>query len=129
MNNLFGSELTVINVGIQQFSEDIKKQGGKVVQLDWAPPGFGNSEVLEALARIETPENMEKIKQANEEVFQRITNGRIFLTGYQQAIDVVPNMTKNTILHAGPPITWEKMNGPMQGAVLGQSYLKGWQKI
>lgn len=128
MNNLFGSELTVINVGIQQFSEDIKKQGGKVVQLDWAPPGFGNSEVLEALARIETPENMEKIKQANEEVFQRITNGRIFLTGYQQAIDVVPNMTKNTILHAGPPITWEKMNGPMQGAVLGAIVFEGLAK-
>jgi NifU-like protein involved in Fe-S cluster formation len=29
------------------------------------------------------------------------------------------------ILHAGPPITWEKMNGPMQGAVLGAIVFEG----
>ena len=34
MNNLFSSKLQVINLGIEQFSNDIKKQGADAIQLD-----------------------------------------------------------------------------------------------
>ena len=47
------------------------------------------------------------------------------LVDIKQAIDVIPGMTKNTILHAGPPIKWEKMCGPMQGAVIGALIYEG----
>lgn len=125
MTKLFETELVVINEGIQQFSEDLSKQGVKNTQLDWAPPGLGNSEVLAALEKIERPENLAKIKQANEVVFEKITSANIVLTGFEQAIKVVPGMTAKTILHAGPPIAWADMNGPMQGAIIGAIIFEG----
>ena len=30
------------------------------------------------------------------------------------------------ILHAGPPIAWERMCGPMQGAIVGAILFEGW---
>ena len=125
MTTLFTTDLKVINVGLEIFTEDIQAQGGESIQLDWAPPGLGNPEVLEALAILERPENMKKIQEANQTIFEIITSSSIYLTGFGKAIDVVPGMKKNMILHAGPPITWDKMNGPMQGAMLGAIVFEG----
>ena len=30
------------------------------------------------------------------------------------------------VLHSGPPITWDRMCGPMRGAVAGAIVLEGW---
>jgi len=35
------------------------------------------------------------------------------------AINVIPRMDEKTILHAGPPIDWERMCGPMKGSIAG----------
>lgn len=125
MTTLFTSDLNVINVGLEKFTEDIQAQGGESIQLDWAPPGLGNEAVLKALEILEQPENSRKIAAANQSVFEIITSSSIYLTGFGQAIDVVPGMKKHMILHAGPPITWDKMNGPMQGAMLGAIIFEG----
>lgn len=125
MNPLLNTKLNVINVGLERFTEDIVAQGAKSTQLDWSPPGYGNQEVLEALRILEKPENKAKIEAANQRIFERITSSSIYLIGYAPAIDVVPGMKKNMILHAGPPITWDKMNGPMQGAILGAVIFEG----
>lgn len=127
-NTLFETELNVINVGIEQFSEDIKKQGGKSIQLDWSPAGYGNPEVIKALKVIEKPENLEKIEAANRKVFEIITGSNIVLTGYGKAIDTIPGMTKETILHAGPPIKWEYMSPPLKGAIQGAVVFEGLAK-
>ncbi|MEI3282824.1 MAG: hypothetical protein V8R61_09040 [Enterocloster sp.] len=37
-------------------------------------------------------------------------------------------MTKTTILHAGPPVKWENMCGPMKGAVMGGLIYEGLAK-
>ncbi len=50
------------------------------------------------------------------------------LIGYDQAINVVPGMTKNTILHAGPPVAWKDMCGAMKGAVTGALVFEGLAK-
>lgn len=47
------------------------------------------------------------------------------LVGYDQAINVVPGMTRTTILHAGPPVSWENMCGAMKGAVTGALVFEG----
>ena len=40
----------------------------------------------------------------------------------------MPDMTEKTILHAGPPITYENMCGPMKGAVQGALVFEGLAK-
>jgi len=62
---------------------------------------------------------MVDIEKANKEAFDRLLSARPVLVGMGKAIDVIPGMKKNMILHAGPPITWDRMCGPQRGAVIG----------
>ena len=125
IGELFNSEVNVINVGIDFISNDIKKQGAVATQLDWTPPARGNLELLALLDSLNSEEKQAKIEAANKEAVERIIKSQPVLIGYDQAINCVPGMTKTTILHAGPPITWEKMSGPMKGAVTGAIVFEG----
>lgn len=61
----------------------------------------------------------QKIREANLQTIEILMAGQPVWIGDSPAIDVVPGMTRNTILHAGPPIEWEDMCNPMRQAVLG----------
>ncbi|MDX1600407.1 MAG: DUF1116 domain-containing protein, partial [Anaerolineales bacterium] len=50
---------------------------------------------------------------------------RPVLTGLSTAAEAIPGMEENTILHAGPPIEWDRMSGPLRGAVIGALLLEG----
>lgn len=126
--SLFTQPLNVINVGIAMFSDDLKKQHVPVSLLDWTPPGLGNLAVVACLDRIAAPELARKVEAANKLALERIIQSHPVLVGYEQAIDVVPGMTRNTILHAGPPVRWENMCGAMQGAVTGALVFEGLAK-
>jgi hypothetical protein len=128
INDLFDSDLKVINLGLEMFADDLHRQGRTPVRMDWQPPGGGDPETLVALGRLERPEVAEAIRTANEEALGRILAAQPFLEGFGQAIDTVPGMTRTTILHAGPPINWERMCGPMQGAVTGALVFEGLAK-
>ncbi|MFD1781026.1 DUF1116 domain-containing protein [Fredinandcohnia salidurans] len=127
INELF-NKLSVINMGIESFKEDMLDQNAEVTHLEWTPPGRGNPELIAALDKLEDPAIMAKIEAANKLAVERIINSQPVLIGYEQAINCVPGMTKTTILHAGPPITWDKMNGPMKGAVTGALVFEGLAK-
>jgi hypothetical protein len=40
----------------------------------------------------------------------------------------MPKLKERMLLHSGPPIAWERMCGPMQGAVAGAIVFEGWAK-
>ena len=65
------------------------------------------------------------IERANQEAASRILRAMPTLVGISTAGEAIPGMKKNMILHAGPPVTWEKMCGPMRGAVIGGLILEG----
>lgn len=118
-NELFKQEIKVINIGLISFKESLEEEGFHVIQVDWKPP-FGDDETLEALDKILLlqAEGRLDIEKANKEAFNRLISSRPKLVGMGKAIDVVPGMKKNMLLHAGPPVTWDKMCGPMRGAVM-----------
>jgi hypothetical protein len=39
--------------------------------------------------------------------------------------EIIPGMHHHMILHAGPPITWDRMCGPMRGAIMGALIYEG----
>ncbi len=47
------------------------------------------------------------------------------LIGLGRARDVIPGMRDNLLLHAGPPVTWARMAGPMRGAAVGALIFEG----
>jgi hypothetical protein len=116
---LLCSPLSCITVGLEMFAEDLARQGATVTPVDWAPPGRGKAHVLRALDELAAPAVAARISSANATAVQRIVDARPVLTGFDRALDVVPGMTKSTILHAGPPITFDRMAGAMRGAVTG----------
>jgi hypothetical protein len=68
------------------------------------------------------------IEAANKEVARRILDSTPVLVGIARADEVIPMMRKNLVLHAGPPITWNRMSGPLRGAVIGGLILEGLAK-
>jgi hypothetical protein len=66
-----------------------------------------------------------KIEEANKIATEKILKSRPLLLDIKPAIDVLPNMKKNSIFHAGPPIEWKRMCGPMKGAIVGTMIYEG----
>jgi hypothetical protein len=62
---------------------------------------------------------MVDIEKANQYVCEQFMEARPVVVGMGKAIEVVPGMHENMLLHAGPPVTWERMAGPMRGAMIG----------
>jgi hypothetical protein len=65
------------------------------------------------------------IDQANRTAVERMTSARPVLTGVSRAGGVVPGLREGMLLHAGPPIEWERMSGPLRGAVIGALIYEG----
>ena len=74
------------------------------------------------------------IDKANAEATERMMEARPVLVGLGRAIDVIPGMRGNLLLHAGPPLTlrsepqgkaWERASGPMRGAITGALIFEG----
>jgi len=122
---LFKDSLTVVNVGLQGFPDDIEAAGGHSVALQWQPPAQGDRDAGWALAQ--TLAHAE-VEAANETALSRFVAANPVLVGIATARDVLPGMADGhkLIVHAGPPIAWRSMCGPMQGAVLGAVVLEGW---
>lgn len=118
IEELFGKQLKVINIGLASMAESIQLQGGRVVDLDWQPP-------QEDVPRLRFTKSGASIEDANQEVVDRIKRGQPILTGMGIAGEVIPGMHDRMILHAGPPIEWERMCGPTRGAIMGALIYEG----
>lgn len=123
---LFNETLKVVNVGSPSFKKDYETQQLDYVHLEWRPPANGDLKLLSLLNKIRP--KMELIDKANEEVVSRIKAAEAKLVAVKKAVDVIPQMTKHTILHSGPTIAFDKMAGPMQGAIIGALMYEGLAK-
>jgi hypothetical protein len=65
------------------------------------------------------------IDSANTAAINRLMEARPILKAVAPARDVIPGMKDNLFLHAGPPIEWERVSGPLQGAIIGAMLFEG----
>jgi len=65
------------------------------------------------------------IEQANNQAIARMMAAHPVLKTVARAGDVVPGLEAKTLLHAGPPIEWPRMSGPLRGAVIGALIYEG----
>ncbi len=56
---LFGQRLRVINLGLEEFAEDLRAAGAEVIHVDWRPPAGGNSKMAALLAALDDEEKDE----------------------------------------------------------------------
>lgn len=115
INQLFDKKLSVVNLGLESFHKDLKEQNVGSVHVNWRPP----SEASKKLFALEGEGIAEKIELANKVAIERLLAAKPQIIGIGKAGLDIPHMTKKTILHAGPPISWDKMSEPLRGAIIG----------
>ncbi len=72
------------------------------------------------------PPIAELIESANREGLARLLASDPVLIDVVPAGEVMTGLGERVILHAGPPIDWARMCGPMRGAVAGIAVFEGW---
>jgi hypothetical protein len=115
-HSLLGKPLRAVNVGLRSFADSLLAQDVRVTQVDWRPP---------LVPKLRFTSKGVDMDGANREAVRRIMQGRPMLVGMGQAREVIPGYHDRLILHAGPPITWERMCGPQRGAVMGALVYEG----
>jgi hypothetical protein len=114
--DLLGVRPAVVVAGPELFASALGSQGVAVTRVDWQPPA-----VTGDLASLWCDE----VDAANRVALDRLLAAQPVLVDVRPAIEVVPGMTRETVLHAGPPIAWERMSGPLRGAVAGALVYEG----
>jgi uncharacterized protein DUF1116 len=71
---------------------------------------------------------VQKIDNANAEALRRMLAGDPVLVDVVPAAEAIRGLGARHILHAGPPIGWERMCGPLRGAVAGIAVFEGWAR-
>jgi Protein of unknown function (DUF1116) len=109
----------VAGVGRYAYAGELRGQDS-VEPIDWEPGVRTDVDALAPLAP-----HAERIARANDAAVARMQDARPLVVGIGTAGDLLPEMSPRTFLHAGPPIAWADMSGPMRGAVIGAVLLEG----
>jgi Succinyl-CoA synthetase, alpha subunit len=120
---LLNSKPRIVNIGLTSFTESILAYGGNTVQCDWKPAAGGNKKLIKILNQLS---KMEEIEEANKEVIEKMKTSQPFLMDVVPAKSVIEILNDRVLLHAGPPINYEDMTGPMQGSCIGAVLFEGW---
>jgi hypothetical protein len=129
VDDLLKTKPGVINVGLESFARDLSGLGVPVAQVTWSPPAGGDAALAEIVSRLSLPgEKTDRIDTANREAVRRMLESDPVLIDVVPAETVIPELKERLILHAGPPIEWTRMCGPMQGAISGAVLYEGWAK-
>jgi hypothetical protein len=116
--SLLDGDRTILAAGAGLFADAAERQAARVLRVDWTPPPAGTE------ADLATVMGDPRRQEANAEALRRVSATRAML------VDVVParealGLTDGLMLHAGPPIGWDRASGPLRGALLGAAAFEG----
>jgi Protein of unknown function (DUF1116) len=123
MRPLLDTPPRVVSLGLDLFARTLEALDVPVVHLAWSPPAAGEPRATALLERLEG--RTERIERANAEALARLTGGEPFVVDCRPAWEAL-ELPERTVLHAGPPIAWERMCEPMQAAVLCAIRYEAW---
>ena len=115
-------DVQVINAGLPLIVEGVPAPD--VTQLDWRPPAFSDLAAARAMVALDD----ETTATANAAAIAAVHAVHPRVVGIRPAraaIDALAGPAR-TMLHAGPPIEYSRMCGPMRGALVGAALLEGW---
>jgi hypothetical protein len=128
--SLLAAAPRVVNVGLRSFADDLAARGIAVAHVDWRPPAPGRGKARDLLSWLSRFEK--QIEKANAEGLRRMLAADPVLVDVMPAGKAMPGLMgkpgERVLLHSGPPIGWERMCGPMQGAIAGAIVFEGWAK-
>jgi Protein of unknown function (DUF1116) len=102
-------EIRAVTAGAAMLTETLE---APQVAVDWRPP-----------LRPLKPDA--GVDGANRTAVERILAARPRWVGIGTALDTIPGMRPDLLLHSGPPLRWDAASGPMRGALEGALRLEG----
>ncbi len=123
MSDLLDRPVSVLNVGLDGFADAAKESGASVTNVDWSPPTDVDDDLMTSLGVL--GEHTDRIQRANRKAADRIVETEPVWTDVVTANNALDDLDDTTILHAGPPVSWEAMSGPQRGAVIGALCYEG----
>ena len=127
-STLFPEGVRAVNVGLEMFAQPLVDHGATVATLEWRPPAEGDRDLGLLLARLEDdPDDPigRLIAAANATAVERILAAQPMLVDVQPAREAL-GLGDHQILHSGPPIEWDRMCGPVKGAIIGAILFESW---
>ena len=123
IGELLAGPVRVVNIGLAGFARDLAANGAAVAQVEWTPPARGDARLLSALASLDA----NRVEQANRSVLDKILAADPVLADVRRAGELIPELdSRRLMLHAGPPLEWARMCGPLKGAICGAIVFEGW---
>lgn len=119
LGGLLAGPPAIVAAGVDVFSDALRAQGADVTDVEWRPPTLADAEDLTTLAL--DPRRA----AANRTAVERVLAAGSVLTDVRPARDVL-GLADRTLLHSGPPLTWDTASGPMRGALIGACLFEGW---
>lgn len=115
MRPLLDSPLRVLSAGAALFADTLGAQGVAVERVDWRPPAGGDTELAALLGGLWQPQ----VDDANQVALRRVLDAQQVLVDVRPAGEVIPGMERDMVLHAGPPIAWERLSETVRAAAIG----------
>ncbi len=127
-STFFPDGIRAVNIGLDMFASPVVASGATIATLDWRPPAEGDRDLGLLLARLENdPDDPigRLVEAANATALERLLAAQPMLVDIQPARDAI-GLNGRQILHSGPPISWDRMCGPVKGAITGAILFEGW---
>jgi hypothetical protein len=118
-NDLLAAEPTVVTAGVAVFAEALVAQSVPVTSVSWRPP-LGGPIALDLARVMADPRRVD----ANVTAVSRMLAAGARLVDVRPASEAL-GLEPGTFLHAGPPLEWERVSGPMRGALQGAMVFEG----
>jgi len=107
----------VVTAGAAVFAESLVGQAVETVPVAWRPPAGDPAALAAVMGDRRRP-------GANARAVEAMLATRARLVDVLPAAHVL-HLERGELLHAGPPVTWERTSGPMRGALVGALLLEG----
>ena len=118
LRGLLETDPVVATSGVGLFADALRDQAVQVTETHWQPVADDDARWL---SRVMADERRHR---ANALALQRMTSAEAKLVDVVTARDAL-GLERGTFLHAGPPITWDRMSGPLRGALIGAVLFEG----
>jgi hypothetical protein len=117
--------VSVVNIGLSMFAEVAESApNASVYPVKWAPPPDADPATAMLVARLFGDAS---IDAANAVAVTALLDADPIVVDVQPAHRAIALLSNGRhLLHAGPPIAWEDMCGPMRGALIGATVFEGW---
>jgi hypothetical protein len=109
---------TVVTAGASMFTDALTRQAVDVVAVDWRPPVVDPATLAAVMADPRRP-------GANAQALAAMLGAQAHLVDVRPASEAL-GLERGQLLHAGPPVDWERASGPMRGALIGALLFEGW---